>query len=36
VVTTRVILPRLEEEARAELESILTANPQPDPRRRPT
>jgi len=35
VVTTRVILPRLEEGARAELESILTANPQPDPRRRP-
>jgi len=32
VVTTRVILPRLEEEARAELEPILTANPQPDPR----
>ncbi|CAN5319668.1 J domain-containing protein [soil metagenome] len=32
VVTTRVILPRLEEETRAELEPILTANPQPDPR----
>ncbi len=32
VVTTRVILPRLEDEARAELEPILTANPQPDPR----
>jgi curved DNA-binding protein len=35
VVTTRVVLPRLEEGARAELESILTSNPQPDPRRRP-
>jgi len=32
VVTTRVILPRLEEEASAELEPILTANTQPDPR----
>jgi len=33
VVTTRVVLPRLEEPARKEIEPILTANPQPDPRR---
>ncbi|MDQ3690725.1 MAG: DnaJ domain-containing protein [Chloroflexota bacterium] len=35
VVTTRVVLPKLEEQARAQLESVLAANPQPDPRQRP-
>ena len=34
VVTTRVILPRLEEETRAELQAILDKHPQPDPRKR--
>lgn len=33
VVTTRVILPKLEEAAREQLEPILAAHPQPDPRR---
>ncbi len=32
IVTTRVVLPRLDEEARKQLEPILAANPQPDPR----
>ena len=34
VVTTRVVLPRLDEEARTELAEILAAHPQPDPRTR--
>ncbi len=34
VVTTRVVLPRLDDEAREKLEPILAANPQPDPRTR--
>jgi DnaJ-class molecular chaperone len=34
VVTTRVLLPRLDEEARDELEAVLSKHPQPDPRRR--
>jgi curved DNA-binding protein len=34
VVTTRVVLPRLEEETRAELQAVLEKHPQPDPRRR--
>jgi curved DNA-binding protein len=33
VVTTTVVLPRLDEDAQAQLEPILVANPQPDPRR---
>ena len=33
VVTARVVLPKLDEEARSGLEPILAANPQPDPRR---
>ena len=32
IVTTRVVLPKLDEEARAQLEPILTAAGQPDPR----
>ncbi|HEX2883851.1 MAG TPA: DnaJ C-terminal domain-containing protein [Candidatus Limnocylindria bacterium] len=32
VVTARVVLPRLDDEARAELERVLAAHPQPDPR----
>ncbi len=32
VVTTRVVLPKLDEEARAGMESILETQPQPDPR----
>jgi curved DNA-binding protein len=32
IVTTRVVLPKLDEEARAQLEPILTAADQPDPR----
>jgi curved DNA-binding protein len=32
VVTARVVLPRLDDEARAKLEPILAATPQPDPR----
>ena len=34
IVTTRVVLPKLDDEARAELERILTKEPQPDPRQR--
>ncbi|HUF06617.1 MAG TPA: DnaJ C-terminal domain-containing protein [Candidatus Binatia bacterium] len=34
VVTARVVLPKLDDEAREELERILGANPQPDPRRK--
>ena len=34
VVTTRVVLPKLDEEARERLEPILTADSQPDPRRK--
>jgi curved DNA-binding protein len=34
IVTTRVVLPRLDEEARPQLAELLEANPQPDPRQR--
>ena len=34
IVTTRVVLPKLDEEARKKLEPILTAVPQPDPRQK--
>jgi len=34
VVVTKVVLPKLDEEARTQLEPILDANPQPDPRKR--
>ncbi|MGZ8513084.1 MAG: DnaJ C-terminal domain-containing protein [Candidatus Limnocylindria bacterium] len=34
IVTTNVVLPKLEEEARTELARILEAHPQPDPRTR--
>ncbi|MGH2489130.1 MAG: DnaJ C-terminal domain-containing protein [Candidatus Limnocylindria bacterium] len=34
IVTTRVVLPKLEEDARRQLEPILSAQPQPDPRSR--
>ena len=34
VVTTRVVLPKLDDETRSELERILAANPQPDPRQK--
>ena len=34
IVTTRVVLPKLDEEARKKLEPILTAIPQPDPRQK--
>jgi curved DNA-binding protein len=34
VVTTRVVLPKLDDEARAQLQAILDEHPQPDPRRR--
>jgi len=34
VVTTRVVLPRLDDGARASLEPILAATPQPDPRQK--
>lgn len=34
IVTTRVVLPKLDEEARAQLEPILASTPQPDPRAR--
>jgi len=34
VVTARVVLPRLDDEARASLEPILAATPQPDPRQK--
>ena len=36
VVTTRVVLPRFDEDARRRLEPILAATPQPDPRPRAT
>jgi curved DNA-binding protein len=35
LVTARVVLPRLDDEARAEFERFAEAHPQPDPRRRP-
>lgn len=34
VVTTRVVLPKLDEDARESLKPILSAHPQPDPRRK--
>ena len=34
IVTARVILPRLDENAREQIAEILTADPQPDPRQR--
>jgi len=34
IVTARVVLPRLEEEAREQLAALLQADPQPDPRQR--
>ena len=34
VVTARVVLPKLDDQARKELEPILSANPQPDPRQK--
>jgi len=34
IVTTRVVLPKLDEETRQKLEPILTAIPQPDPRQK--
>ncbi|HYI67537.1 MAG TPA: DnaJ C-terminal domain-containing protein [Candidatus Limnocylindrales bacterium] len=34
IVATRVVLPKLDDETRKELEPILTAIPQPDPRRK--
>ena len=34
IVTTRVVLPRIDDETRQKLEPILTAIPQPDPRRK--
>jgi DnaJ-class molecular chaperone len=34
LVTVRVVLPKLDEATRAELEPILARHPQPDPRRR--
>ena len=34
VVTTRVVLPKLDDAAREELEPILASNPQPDPRQK--
>jgi molecular chaperone DnaJ len=34
VVLTKIVLPKLDEEARTQLEPILNANPQPDPRKR--
>ena len=34
LVTTRVVLPKLDDEARAELGAVLEKHPQPDPRRR--
>ncbi len=35
VVTARVVLPRLDEDARTKLEQVLTDIPQPDPRQQP-
>jgi curved DNA-binding protein len=34
IVTTRLVLPRLDEDARAQIAEILAAHPQPDPRRK--
>ena len=34
VVTARVVLPKLDDEARGKLEPVLAAIPQPDPRRK--
>lgn len=34
VVVARVVLPKLDDQARADLEPILAANPQPDPRKK--
>ena len=34
IVTTRVVLPKLDEEARKKLEPVLSAIPQPDPRQK--
>src|SRR5687768_6663645 len=34
VVTTRVVLPKLDDATREQLEPILTSNPQPDPRQK--
>jgi curved DNA-binding protein len=34
IVTARVVLPRLDEEAREQLRAVLEAQPQPDPRQR--
>jgi curved DNA-binding protein len=34
IVTTRVVLPKLDDERRSELARILAANPQPDPRQK--
>ncbi len=34
VVTTRVVLPKLDDATRQQLEPILTSNPQPDPRQK--
>ncbi|HEX7173271.1 MAG TPA: DnaJ C-terminal domain-containing protein [Candidatus Limnocylindria bacterium] len=34
VVSTQVVLPKLEEEARAEIQALLDRHPQPDPRKR--
>src|SRR6187402_3413200 len=34
IVTTRVVLPRLDEEARKQLEPVLSSIPQPDPRQK--
>jgi curved DNA-binding protein len=34
IVTTRVVLPKLDEEARTQLEPVLSSIPQPDPRRK--
>jgi DnaJ-class molecular chaperone len=34
VVTTRVVLPKLDEDAQTELQAVLEKHPQPDPRQR--
>ena len=34
IVTTRVVLPRLDEDARKQLEPVLSSIPQPDPRQK--
>ena len=33
LVTARVVLPKLDDEARSEFERFATAHPQPDPRK---